>query len=149
MGRVTKVRNGGNPGISKVGVIARDEYGSILAFGAKRLVDGTNNEAECQAALEAILLAKKLDVKKLHLEGDSQIVMNGIVKGRMEAWHLDKHIRRMNLLLCGFDDFKVSHVLREANIEADKLSNVGANGSLDSNFNLFEDLRNVCSLEFG
>ncbi|XP_059067838.1 uncharacterized protein LOC131858570 [Cryptomeria japonica] len=61
----------GNLGISRVGVIARDEYGSILAFGAKRLVDGTNNEAECQAAIEAILLEKKLDAKKLHLEGDS------------------------------------------------------------------------------
>lgn len=55
----------------------------------------------------------------------------------------------MKFLLCGFEDFKVSHVLREANVEADKLSNVGANGSLDNNFSLFEDLRNVCSHEFG
>lgn len=76
-------------------------------------------------------------------------MLNGIARGRMEAWHLDKHIRRMNYLLSGFDDFKVSHVLREVNVEVDKLSNVGANGSLADHFNLFEDLRNVCPLEFG
>ncbi|XP_057872372.2 uncharacterized protein LOC131078634 [Cryptomeria japonica] len=124
------VASRGNPGISGAGVIARDEKGSILALGAKRLVDGTNNEAECQAAIEAILLAKKMEVKKIHLEGDSQLVVNGIARGKMEAWNLDKHIRRMNNLLNGFEDFKVSHVLREANVEADRLSNVGANGSL-------------------
>lgn len=103
------------------------------------MVDGSNNVVECQAVLEVILMAKNLGVKKLHLEGDSQIVVNGIARGQMEAWHLDKHVRRMKLLLCGFEDFKVTHVLREANVEVDKLSNVGANGSLDNNFRLFED----------
>ncbi|XP_059064994.1 uncharacterized protein LOC131857025 [Cryptomeria japonica] len=68
----------GNPGPSGVGVIARDVRGNTLAIGAKRLVDGTNNVAKCQAALEAILMAGKLGVKKLHLEGDSQVVVNGI-----------------------------------------------------------------------
>ncbi|XP_057829975.2 homeobox protein HAT3.1-like [Cryptomeria japonica] len=68
----------GNPEVSGAGFIARDDCGNILAIGAKRLVDGSNNDAECQAALEAILMAKKLGVKKLHPEGDSQIVVNGI-----------------------------------------------------------------------
>ncbi|XP_057855381.2 uncharacterized protein LOC131065033 [Cryptomeria japonica] len=80
----------GNPGASGVGVIVRDDRGNMLAIGAKRLVDGTNNVAECQAALEEILMAGKLGVRKLHLEGDSQVVVNGIARGRMEAWFLDK-----------------------------------------------------------
>ncbi|XP_059068528.1 uncharacterized protein LOC131859031 [Cryptomeria japonica] len=138
----------GNPGIFDAGVIARDEKGSILAFGAKRLVDGTNNEDECQAAIEAILMAKKLEVKKLHLEGDSQIVVNGIARGRMGAWHLDKHIRKIHELLNGFKDFKVLHFLREVNAEDDVLSHVGANGSLAEHFNFFEDLRDLDPLEF-
>lgn len=57
----------------------------------------------------------------------------------MEAWHLDKHVQRMKLLMFGFEDYKVTHVLREANVEADKFSNVGANGSLENNFRLFKD----------
>ncbi|XP_059070572.1 uncharacterized protein LOC131860208 [Cryptomeria japonica] len=71
----------GNPGTSSVGVIACDDRGNILAIAAKRLVDGSNNVAKCQAALEAILMARKLGVKKLHLEGDSQVVVNGIARG--------------------------------------------------------------------
>lgn len=62
-------------------MIAHDDRGNTLAIGAKRLVDGTNNIAECHAALEAILMAGKLGVKKLHLEGDSQVVVNGIARG--------------------------------------------------------------------
>ncbi|XP_057863873.1 uncharacterized protein LOC131071919 [Cryptomeria japonica] len=71
----------GNPGPSGVGVIARDDHGNILAIAAKRMVDGSNNVAECQAAMEAILMVGKLGVKKLHLEGDSQVVVNGIARG--------------------------------------------------------------------
>lgn len=61
----------GNPGVFGARVVVRDACGNILALGAKRLVDGSNNDAECQAALEAILMDKKLGVKKIHLEGDS------------------------------------------------------------------------------
>lgn len=74
----TKVNFGGasrgNPRVYGAGVIAQDDCGNILAIGAKRLMDGSNNKAECQVALEAILMTKKMGVKKLHLEGDSQIV---------------------------------------------------------------------------
>ncbi|XP_059071301.1 uncharacterized protein LOC131865388 [Cryptomeria japonica] len=65
----------GNLGPSGVGVIARDDRGNILAIAAKRLLDGSNNVTECQAALDVILMARKLGVKKLHLEGDSQVVV--------------------------------------------------------------------------
>lgn len=107
----------GNLGVSGIGVIARDDWGNTLAIGAQRLVDGSNNVAECQATLEAILMAGKLGVKKLHLEGDSQVVVNEIARGRMAVWHLDKQVRGMQLLLGGFEDFKVTHVLREENLE--------------------------------
>lgn len=43
----------------------------------------------------------------------------------------------------------MTHVLREANVEVDKLSNVGANGSLENNFRLFEDFRTISPLDFG
>lgn len=67
----------------------------------------------------------------------------------MEVWQLDKHVQRMKLLLCGFKDYKVTYVLREANVEVDKLSNVGANGSLENNFRLFEDFRYVSAHDLG
>lgn len=73
--------------------------------------------------------------------------MNGIKRGRLEAWFLDKQVCRMQLLLNNFEDFKIIHVLREANLEAGKLSNVGANGSLENLFSMFEDFRECSLLE--
>lgn len=66
----------------------------------------------------------------------------------MEVWLLNKQVHRMQLLLNDFEDFKVTHVLQEANLEADKLSNVGANGSLANMFSLFEDFRNCSPLDY-
>ncbi|XP_059067586.1 uncharacterized protein LOC131858374 [Cryptomeria japonica] len=80
----------GNPGASGVGVIARNDRGNILAIGAKRLVDGTSNVAESHAALEAILMAGKLGVKKLHLEGCSQVVVNGSVVFRQVGTSIEE-----------------------------------------------------------
>ena len=46
----------GNLKILGVGCIARNDYGIILAIGAQRLRDETNNEVESQATLLAIKL---------------------------------------------------------------------------------------------
>ena len=40
-----------------------------------------------------------------------------------------------------FEDFKVSHVYREANKVADKLANMGTNATLGIQNDLFKDLR--------
>lgn len=40
----------GNPSKSGAGFIVWNQYGKTLAFGANRLLDGTNNEAKFQAA---------------------------------------------------------------------------------------------------
>lgn len=61
--------------------MACDDEGKILCMGATRLRDGTNNEAEAQEALLAVELATNMKVTKLHLEGDSQIVVQTLIKG--------------------------------------------------------------------
>ena len=47
---------------------------------------------ECEATKEALVLGVKLGICRVHLEGNSKIIINGIKKGKMEFWHLDKHI---------------------------------------------------------
>ena len=74
-----------NPWISGVGVILRDNKGHVLLKGAKKLPIGTNNIAECQAALLASRLARKEGIKKLHLEGDSLLVVQAIAKLQTNA----------------------------------------------------------------
>lgn len=76
----------GNPGPSRVGVVAHDWKGKIVALGAQRLKDRTNNEAKAQAAYLVVDLANKLSISNLHLEGDTQIIINTIINGHSQIW---------------------------------------------------------------
>lgn len=71
----------GNPGISGAGCVACDEEGKVLFKGPQRLQEETNNEAEVQAALLAVELANNMNILRVHLEGDSKVVVDAIVKG--------------------------------------------------------------------
>lgn len=71
----------GNPGISRAGYVACDDEGKILCKGARRLQDGIDSEAEVQTTLLAVALASNMKVLKLHLEGNSQIVVQLWLKG--------------------------------------------------------------------
>lgn len=82
----------GNLGTSSAGVVARDDNRFILFKRAQRLQDGTNNEAEVQVAFLATELALNLKVQWLHLEGDSQIVINAIAKGNTPCWKLNRWV---------------------------------------------------------
>lgn len=58
------------PSPSRIGGVARSEDCNIIALVAKQVVDGTNNQAEHLAVIEATLLGLKLGARKIHLEGD-------------------------------------------------------------------------------
>ena len=103
--------------------MARNDKGEIIGFAMKRLVDGTNNVAKVEAAILAVSLGKKLDVMHLHLEGDSKLVVEAISKGSIQAWFYQNMIQNIRETSGTFADFKVSHVYREGNDEADKLEN--------------------------
>lgn len=53
----------------------------------------TNNNAEANAALLAIQLLKRLGVVNPHLEGDSKIIIQPIMKGEAMHWKIDKIIK--------------------------------------------------------
>lgn len=87
--------------------------------------DGTNNEAEVQAAFLATELALNMKVQRLHLEGDSQVVINSIAKGNTPCWKINRWVSTIREKLKSFVEFRVSHVRRGANVVADLLSNIG------------------------
>lgn len=100
----------------------RDWDNNVLAFGAKRLNDDSNNEAKNQVALLAIGMAKRMLVMKLHLEGDSQIIINAIMVGKCPTWNLNKIVKIIRNLLFSFKDFKTFRMLRNGNRVVYKLS---------------------------
>ena len=123
--------------------MARDHKGNIIAFTTKRLLDGTNDIAKCLAAKEALELGVKIGGQQIHLEGDSEIIINGIKKGKMEVWHLDQSIKQIKELLLHFEDFKVSHCYKEENKVVDWLANLGANSTLGPQYVICEDFRHL------
>ncbi|XP_059067760.1 uncharacterized protein LOC131858520 [Cryptomeria japonica] len=115
----------GNPGISRVGVVVRNDKGVIIFKGARRLQDGTNNDAEAQVALMATELAINMKVSKLHLESNSQMIINAIAKANTPSWKLSHWVEIIREKLNSFEEFQGSHVRGGANAVADLLSNIG------------------------
>ncbi len=65
------------------------------------------------------------------------MITKEINKGKLELWHLNKHIKHIRSMLMEFEDFKVSHVHKEANKVTDKLANMGVNAVLEIQNEIF------------
>ncbi|XP_059068967.1 uncharacterized protein LOC131859350 [Cryptomeria japonica] len=130
----------GNLGPSGVGFIVEDWNGHVMFFGAKKLDSGTNNIAEVFAALMVVKFSRQAGVSKLHLEGDSLVIIQAIMKGSIEARHLQNAIINIIEELNKFDDYKISHVNRMGNKEADVLSKWALSFNEIGEF-IFEDMR--------
>ena len=66
----------GNPGKSGLGACIRNWQGEVVAIKADVLPVGTSNLAEAQALLAGLILAKRCNVSSIHIEGDSQVIIN-------------------------------------------------------------------------
>ena len=59
-----------------MGACIRHWQGEVIAIKVDVLLDGTNNLAEAQALLIGLILAKRCNVSTIHIEGDSQVIIN-------------------------------------------------------------------------
>lgn len=82
------------------------------------MVEGTNNEAKAHATRLTIKMVNKSIVRNINLEGDSQIIVNFIVKGESFALKIKKIIKIIRNYLANFKKFQVTHTLREGNVLA-------------------------------
>jgi ribonuclease HI len=84
---------------------------------------GTNTRAELLGAWATLLLASRLNIDRLHLIGDSKLIINWLnQKGNLHTITLLAWIDRIRLLKCHFKELFFSHISREYNMEADFLS---------------------------
>lgn len=86
----------------------------------------TNNVAEYIALLQAVRLAKKLNVKKIHIYSDSQLVVNQM-KGtfQVKSISIQKIKNIIDRYLDSFETFDLTYIPRDQNREADVLANIG------------------------
>src|ERR1700722_16110167 len=114
----------GNPGPAAYGVYIRDPKGEPVARLKKYIGRMTNNVAEYYGLIAALDYAEAQGIRALRIESDSELLvkqMKGLYKVRSpELAPLYERARKMAAAL---DSFRIDHVYREQNREADALAN--------------------------
>ncbi len=114
----------GNPGPASYGVVIRDGGGEIVAKLKKYIGRMTNNVAEYYGLIAALDYAESHGVRAIRIESDSELLvkqMRGLYKVKSED--LRPLFERAQKMSKTFDSFRIEHVYREQNREADALAN--------------------------
>ena len=116
----------GNPGPAGAGAILVDPEGREVETLAEFLGTTTNNEAEYQALLLGLALARKHGVRALTVSLDSELVVRQLGgRYKVKAAHLRPFYERALRELKEFERYTLRHVPREQNRGADELANRG------------------------
>jgi ribonuclease HI len=121
----------GNPGEAACAAIIRDDAGDELLSRTRRLGRATNNVAEYAGAILALELCAELKATRVVLRTDSELIVRQ-VQGSYKVKHPDLkpyHARLLELSR-GFTSFRIEHIPRKDNAEADKLVNVALDGEV-------------------
>jgi ribonuclease HI len=114
----------GNPGPASYGVVVRNERGEIVAKLKKYIGRMTNNVAEYYGLIAALDYAQTSGVRALRVESDSELLvrqMRGHYKVKSpDLRPLFERAKKMSQTL---ESFRIDHVYREQNSEADALAN--------------------------
>jgi ribonuclease HI len=114
----------GNPGPAGYGAVITDQAGRRLAELSEYLGHHTNNHAEYAGLLAVLEYARRAGARGLQVFSDSELLvrqMQGRYKVRSpELKPLHAEAQRLRH---GLEWFRIEHVRREKNREADKLAN--------------------------
>ncbi len=114
----------GNPGPAGAGMVLFDPQGRLQANQGRYLGETTNNVAEYQALLLGLEEARRLEVKKLQVLADSELMVKQINgRYRVKAPHLIPLWREALNALKEFEAWAINHVPREENHLADEAAN--------------------------
>jgi ribonuclease HI len=120
----------GNPGNAGVGVVISDAKGNVLKKVAKPIGLNTNNFAEYEAVITALVELKKLYGKKVsemefEFRLDSELVqkqLSGEYQVKEESL-FGQFIKVSNSRVKDFPNISFNHIMREENSLADGLAN--------------------------
>lgn len=115
----------GNPGPSAAGGVLIDESGEEIERFSEYLGEGTNNEAEYKAFIEALERSLKYKPQKVIFYTDSELLYRQI-KGdyRVKNERLKDLYDKAQQLMANFKELDIIHVPREKNKVADELCNL-------------------------
>ena len=114
----------GNPGPAAYGVVIRNPRGEVVARLKKYIGRTTNNVAEYYGLIAALDYAQSNNIRALHIESDSELLvkqMRGQYK--VKSADLQPLCERAKKMAQSLVSFRINHVYREQNREADALAN--------------------------
>ncbi len=118
----------GNPGPAAAGFILSDSDGNQIQAKAFFLGQATNNVAEYTAFVKALEAIKQIGAKQLIVYSDSELLVKQINgEYRLKSEQIRPLFRQAIDLLSELENWKVQHIAREKNKQADKLVNQALN----------------------
>ncbi len=114
----------GNPGPAAYGVVVRDARGEVVARLKKYIGQNTNNVAEYFGLIAALDYAESHGIRALRIESDSELLVKQM-RGQYKVKSSDLRplFERARKMAQGLESFRIDHVYREKNREADALAN--------------------------
>lgn len=114
----------GNPGPAAYGVVIRDARGEIVARLKKYIGQNTNNVAEYFGLIAALDYAQTHEIRALRVESDSELLVKQMQgQYKVKSAELRPLFERAKKMSQTFESFRISHVYREQNRDADALVN--------------------------
>ncbi|KAK0570777.1 hypothetical protein LWI29_006363 [Acer saccharum] len=112
---------------SGLGLVLESPQGDILEQSVHCGFHATNNEAEYEALIAGLDLAKSLSVKIIKVRSDSQLVVRQ-VNGTYEArdQRMSAYLNKVKQLQSTFDEFSIEQIPRSENTRADALASLGS-----------------------
>ena len=114
----------GNPGPAAYGVVIRNGRGEIVARLKKYIGQNTNNVAEYFGLIAALDYAQTNGIRALRVESDSELLVKQM-RGqyRVKSEELKPLFERAKKMSHTLEVFRIQHVYREQNRDADALVN--------------------------
>lgn len=114
----------GNPGPAAYGVVIRDGKGEIVARLKKYIGHNTNNVAEYFGLIAALDYAQTHGIRSLRVESDSELMVKQM-RGQYKVKSADLRplFERAKKMAQTLETFRIEHVYREQNRDADALVN--------------------------
>ena len=102
----------------------------VLKYGVQLQFPVINNEAEYEAVLTRLRIAKALGVRNLMLNSDSKLMMGQITK-EYEAKEdmMKRYLKLTNQLVSNFVDVRITQIPREENSEVDEVARLASSAS--------------------
>jgi ribonuclease HI len=113
------------------GLLFVSPLGEHMRYAVRLHFPASNNMAEYEALLCGLKIAVKIGVKRLDVRGDSQLVIDQVMKNT--SCHDDKmeaYCKAVRALEDKFYGIEFNHVPRRYNEEADELAKIASGGSL-------------------